>query len=99
VAREGRRPGEVGARARTEKEVGAFRHLVLAYVDDEQLLPAQLVCRLDAGGDDRMILRGVGPYQHDQIRILDVPDAAGIAAITDGAEEAHRRRVLAVTRG
>ncbi len=51
---------------------------------------------LDAGGEDGMILCRVGAYDEDEASALDVGDGAGIAAVADGALEAHGGGVLAV---
>ena len=86
VARDGAKPHEVSSRLWLKEEIGAFRHLMLAQIGDDQLLPAQLVGPLDAGGQDRMGLRRIAADDEDEPGVLDVPDRSGIAAVTNGPE-------------
>jgi hypothetical protein len=63
------------------------RHLVLAQVGDNQLLPAQLVGALDARRQHRMALRRIAADDQHQPGLLDVGDRTGVAAVTHRAEE------------
>ena len=99
VARQRGDQREVGTRPVAQIDVGAFRHFMLARIDHQQLLAAQLVRALDLGGDHRMVLGDIAADQDDQIGAFDVLDRAGVSAVTDGAEQALGRRVLTVARG
>ena len=98
VAADGREPDQVGAGRRMEKDVGAARHLVLAQVAHDQPLPTQLVGALDARRQHGMRLRGVAADDDDQLRLFDIGDRTGVAAIADGAPQALRGWRLAVAR-
>ncbi len=89
-------PGGVGGGVGAEEDVGALGHLVLPQVGDDEALAAELVRAFDAGGEDGMIFGGVGPDDEDEARPLDVGDGAGVAAVADGALQAHGGGVLAV---
>ena len=98
VAGHGVNPDEVGARPRMDEEVGAFRHLVSAKIDDDELVPLQLVRGLHAGGEHRVALRRVRRDRQDQLGLGDVLDGAGIAAESHGARQALGGGRLAIAR-
>ena len=93
-----REPDHVCAGVRTQEEVGALRHLVLAQIDDDEFLAVQFVRPLDARGDYRVRLRRVGADNQHEVRHADVRDGAAVAAVADGAEEAGGGGSLAVAR-
>src|SRR6266567_2046005 len=70
---------------------------MFAQVGHNELLAAKFVGPFHAGGQDRMCLSGVAADDDDEAGVFYVPDGAGIATVTDGAEQTHRRRRLAIT--
>ena len=93
---DGVEPDGVGGGVGADEDVGALGHLVLAEVGDDEALAAMFVRALDAGGEDGMVLGGVGADDDDEAGFLDVGDGAGVAAVADGALQAHGGGVLAV---
>ena len=91
-------PDGVGGRIGADEQVGSLGHLVLAEVGDDEALAVKFVGALDAGGEDGVGLGCVGTDDEDEAGFLDVGDGAGVAAILDGAREAHGGGGLAVAR-
>ena len=89
-------PDGIGGGIGAEEDVGALGHLVFAQVGDDEALAAELMRALDAGGEDGMVLGRVGSDDEDEAGALDVGDGAGVAAVADGALQAHGGGVLAV---
>src|SRR6185437_12723015 len=71
-------------------------HFVLAQVGDDEPLPAMFVAALDASGEDGVALGGVGADDDDEGSLLDVRNGAAVAAVADGALQAHGCGGLAV---
>ena len=96
VLGDGGDPDGVGGGVGADEDVGAFGHLVFAKVGDDEPLAAMFVRTLDAGGEDGMVLGGVGADDEDEAGLFDVGDGAGVAAVAYGALQAHGGGVLAV---
>src|SRR5258708_33851793 len=81
-----------------QKEICTPRHLVLAKVGNNQVVPVQLVSTRDTRRCDRMTVSGVTANNEDQVRLSHIGDRAGIATITNRAEQPHSCRRMAIAR-
>src|SRR5438270_454839 len=69
----------------------------LGWMNRSALLAAKFVRSFHPRGQYRMGLSSVAADDDDQAGIFDIPDGAGITAVTNRAEQAHRGRRLAIT--
>ena len=98
IAADGAEPCQVRPGTGVQMQIGAPRHLVLAEIRHDQLLPAQFVRPLHARGEHRMALGSIAAYNQHQVGLLDIGNRSGIAAIAHSAPQTRRGGRLAIAR-
>src|SRR5690554_1138907 len=96
IARQRRSPDQVSSPLRPQKEIGPLGQRMLARIHHDQLLTTQLLRRLDAGSDHRMILGGITADDDNHFGLLKILNGARITTVTNGAKETRGGRVLTV---